>query len=121
MRLASALCAALLALSFAQPATAAEERILTIFGKDRCPENTICVRAPEEERYRIPKALRAPAKTPDAVSWGVRSQATLSEGKSGADSCSAVGAGGWTGCWGEQMRKARAEAKAAAKAAPDVP
>jgi hypothetical protein len=121
MRLVPVLAAAVAALSFASPGVAAEERILTIFGKDSCPANTICVRAPEEERYRIPKALRDPAKTPDAVSWSARSAATLSEGKTGTGSCSTVGSGGWTGCWAEQMRKARAEAKAAKAAAPEVP
>jgi hypothetical protein len=99
-----------------QPASAAEERILTVFGSDRCPENTICVRAPESERFRIPKALRAPTKTPDSVSWSARSRATLNEGKSGTGSCSAVGSGGWTGCWAEEMRKIRAQAAAEQKA-----
>jgi hypothetical protein len=115
------LIAALAIASLPLPASAAEERILTIFGKDKCPENTICVRAPEGERYRIPKALRDPAKTPDAVSWTQRSQATLNEGKqNGAGNCSAVGASNWTGCWAEEMRKMRAQAKADA-AAEEVP
>jgi hypothetical protein len=104
MRLAFALPLLVAALVPALPASAA-----------------ICVRAPEGDRYRIPKALREPSKSPESVSWAQRSQATLSEGKSGAESCSAVGAGGWTGCWAEQMRKARAEAKALKDAAPDVP
>ena len=114
--------AALAALAAASaPSYAAEERILTIFGKDKCPENTICVRASEAERYRIPKDLRERPQTPDSVSWAARSQSTLSEGKTGIGSCSAVGSGGWTGCWAEQMRKARAEAKAAKASGADVP
>jgi hypothetical protein len=121
MRLAFALPLLVAALVPALPASAAEERILTIFGGDKCPDNTICVRAPEGDRYRIPKALREPSKSPDSVSWAQRSQGTLSEGRSGAESCSAVGSAGWTGCWAEQMRKARAEAKALKDAAPDVP
>ncbi len=121
MRLAPLIAASFAATLFISPAHAAEERILTIFGSDKCPENTICVRASESERFRIPKALRDPAKTPDAVSWSARSAATLSEGKSGTGSCTAVGGGGWTGCWAEQMRKARAEAKAAKAATPEIP
>ncbi len=116
MKRVAALIALAAMTALSQPATAAEERILTIFGTDRCPDNTICVRAPESERFRIPKALRAPTKTPDSVSWSARSRATLNEGKSGTGSCSASGAGGWTGCWAEEMRKIRAQAKAQAQA-----
>jgi hypothetical protein len=90
----------------------AQERILTVFGDDRCPDNTICVRAPERERYRIPKELRPASVSPKNQSWAVRSQATLSEGASGTGSCSGTGSGGWTGCWSEEMRKAREEARA---------
>lgn len=108
----------LLALSLAAGALAApaaapaQQKMLTIFGDDKCPSDTICVVAPESERYRIPAPLREPTKSPESTSWAVRSQATLTEGKTGTDSCSTVGAGGWTGCYMEQMRKAREEAKA---------
>jgi hypothetical protein len=114
MRIQIFLCSLALVLPIA-PASA-QERIMTIFGEDKCPADTICVRAPENDRYRIPKELRQPLKSPDSQSWAVRSQATLNEGKSGAESCSASGPNGWTGCWSEQMRKARAEAKEAAAA-----
>jgi hypothetical protein len=113
MRLALIATAALLALPTA-PAMAQNERVLTIFGEDKCPVDTICVRAPERDRYRIPKEFREPSQKSENQSWATRSQATMSEGKSGTGSCSASGAGGWTGCWAEQMRKARAEREAAA-------
>lgn len=96
----------------APAALPAQERMLTIFGDDKCPTDTICVVAPESERYRIPAPLRDPVKSSENTSWAVRSQATLTEGKTGTDSCSAVGGGGWTGCFMEQMRQAREEAKA---------
>jgi hypothetical protein len=32
-------------------------RLITVFGNDPCPRDEICVRAPENERYRIPKEL----------------------------------------------------------------
>jgi hypothetical protein len=99
------------------------ERILTIFGSDKCPTDTICVRAPENERYRIPKQFRnsGPIK-PENQAWGARAEATLSAGaRTGIGSCSATGSGGWTGCWAQQMRAARAEAAAAAKEGnPDI-
>ena len=100
----------LTSLSLATP-VAAQERVLTIFGSDKCPSNTICVRAPEEERYRIPKGLRQSKPSPDSQSWAVRSQATLAEGYSGPG-CSAAG-GIIDTCFAKQLRAAREEAKAA--------
>ena len=106
------IAASLALLPLAMPTAApAQQRMLTIFGDDKCPSDTICVVAPENQRYRIPGPLRDRQKSPDSQSWAVRSQATLAEGKTGTDSCSTVGAGGWTGCYMEQMRKAREEAK----------
>ncbi len=88
-----------------------QERVLTIFGDDKCPENDICVRAPERDRYRIPKELRGDSTLPENQSWAARSAATLDTGKSGAGSCTNTGAGGWTGCYMKQMREAREEKK----------
>lgn len=99
------------------------ERVLTIFGDDKCPANTICVRAKESERYRIPKQFRnSGVIAPENQAWGARAEATLSAGgTTGIGSCSASGPGGWTGCWAKQMRAARAEAAAAAKEGnPDI-
>jgi hypothetical protein len=116
------LAAALALLPIALPTpVAAQERVLTVFGNDKCPDNTICVRAPEQDRYRIPKELRGASTNPRNQSWAVRSQAAMSEGASGAGSCSSVGPGGWTGCWAEQMRRAKAERKAQAKESGSTP
>jgi hypothetical protein len=112
-----------IAMSTPVMAQIANERILTIFGDDKCPTDTICVRAPENERYRIPKNLRdSGVIAPQNQAWGARAEATLSAGaKTGIGSCSANGPAGWTGCWAQQMRAARAEAAAAAKEnAPDI-
>jgi hypothetical protein len=97
------------------------DRVLTIFGEDKCPEDTICVRAPERDRYRIPKELRGPSILPENQSWAARSASVLDTGKSGTGSCTAIGSGGWTGCYMEEMRKARAEAKANKAAQRDIP
>ena len=91
----------------------AQERLLTIFGEDKCPSDTICVVAPESERYRIPKPFRQGPVAPKNESWAVQSQSLVNEvGKTGTGSCSAVGAGGWTGCWTKYMQQQRAEAEA---------
>lgn len=111
MRLALALSFALVPLSASAPAFA-QQGTLIIYGDDKCPAGNICVVAPEKDRYRIPKPLREPTKSPDSTSWAVRSQATLTEGKTGTDSCSTVGAGGWTGCFMKQMKDYSAEEKA---------
>lgn len=120
MRIIALIAVTLAPFSVASPAQA-QDRLLTIFGQDKCPADAICVVAPESERYRIPKFLREPTKSPQSTSWAVRQQATLNEGKSGTGSCSTAGAGGWTGCWTEYMNQARAEAKAQKAAARDVP
>ena len=101
----------------------ANDRVLTVFGDDKCPENTICVRAPEAERYRIPKNLReAPSIAPNRQAWAARVPSVLDAGaKSGIGSCTASGPGGWTGCYAQQMRQARAEREQAAQEnAPDI-
>ncbi len=103
------------------------ERVLVIFGNDQCPTNAsgdeivVCARRPETERYRIPKEVRPRSQAPQNQSWAVRSQSAMSAGRTGTDSCSAVGGGGWTGCWAEQMRAAKAEAKQKVAEERDVP
>jgi hypothetical protein len=112
--------AALSTPAFAQ--TGANDRVLTIFGNDACPKDTICVRASEAERYRIPTQFRNSGPiAPNNQAWGARAQSTIDAGaRTGTGSCSAVGGGGWTGCYIQQMQAARAERKADAEAAPDV-
>lgn len=110
MRLILALALSLVPLFASAPASAQDGRLI-IFGDDPCPAGNICVVAPEKERYRIPKPFREQKPSPDRESWAIRSQATLAEGKTGTNSCSTVGAGGWTGCFMKQMQEAYAEKK----------
>ena len=100
----------------AAPARAQQtDRVLILYGDDKCPTNAsgeqivVCSRRPESERYRIPKELRSPILiTPENQSWAAKANDTLNAGAaSGTGSCSAVGAGGWTGCWAQQMRNAK--------------
>lgn len=89
---------------------------LIVYGNDPCPVSegntiTVCARKDEEERFRIPKALR---DDPNAVvnqAWSQRVKAYETVGAFGTNSCSAVGAGGATGCLGKLIDKAYAEKK----------
>ncbi len=61
LTLAAALIAAASPLGLSGTAVQAQSYTVptvTVFGTDACPRDTICVRAPENERYRIPKDLR---------------------------------------------------------------
>ncbi len=87
---------------------------LIVYGDDPCPESTadqitVCARKGENERFRIPEALRDDPRAPGRESWTNRAEALEYVGKSGTDSCSPVGAGGFTGCFAQLMRQARAE------------
>jgi hypothetical protein len=117
-RIPIASAAALLAiLGLATPAFAqdAGEKInqLIIYGKDPCPvstdgEITVCARKEEEERYRIPEALRD-VESPANDAWNNRVLAYETVGRGGVLSCSPVGGGGWTGCSSQLIDAAYAE------------
>jgi hypothetical protein len=117
---AAALAAA--AALYAAPATGQAQqpgqRInrLVVYGSDRCPrasgnDITICARRGENERYRIPEALRDEATSPDPenTSWAARAESLEYVGRTGTQSCSTVGPGGFTGCWAELLRAARGD------------
>jgi hypothetical protein len=89
---------------------------VVIYGNDPCPrasngeEIVVCARRPETERYRIPKELRdQPSDDPASMSWAERAQSLEYVGRTGTQSCSTVGPGGFTGCWEQLMRTARGE------------
>lgn len=108
MKLASII---LPALAFATPAFAqdaskqpGDEKInqLIIYGKDKCPQSTadeitVCARLDERDRYRIPKNLRGTIQRPTEA-WSQRVKAYEYVAATGVGSCSASGAGGFTGC-----------------------
>ena len=123
--LAAALLMTAGAVAFTAPAHAQSGRdgadnmnLVIVYGDDTCPmakgdEITVCARKPESERYRIPEGLRD-HPSPQNEAWTSRVTAYERVGSTGTQSCSAVGAGGWTGCLHNFVGNAYAEKKAAA-------
>ena len=91
--------------------------VLDVFGDDPCPQSTeeeivVCRRMDENERYRIPEALRG-SRSPANVSWTSRVQSFEAVGDFGPLSCSAVGGGGDLGCTVEMIAAAYEEKRTA--------
>lgn len=89
---------------------------ITVYGEDRCPaprdeeEIVVCARRPEEERYRVPPALRERRDRPAETSWVARNEALEEDARTlRPDSCSVVGSGGQTGCAAAFIRQWAAE------------
>lgn len=103
----------------AAPAGPANEVVkqVIVYGKDPCPpsvgdEIVVCARLPDGDRYRIPKQLRTDPNNPQLESWTNRARSIEYVGRSGTNSCSPVGAGGFTGCFGQIAKAAKEERKA---------
>lgn len=125
------LAAAGMAIGFApvpaQAQRATQNGVLVVYGEDRCPTNAqgeeivVCARRPEAERFRIPSELRNLEVTPENRSWAVRQQDALTVGQTGTGSCSTVGAGGQTGCFGQAAAIAKAERRNRERAETNLP
>lgn len=88
---------------------------IVVYGNDPCPRSTdsevvVCARKPEAERYRIPEKLRPSGSRQSRESWAARAKSFEYVGRSGIQSCSAVGPGGHTGCLQNMIDRARADA-----------
>jgi len=99
----------------AQEAAEPKVNMVIVFGEDKCPESnadtiTVCARKDEGERFRIPESLREHA-SPENEAWNQKVRAYETLTKTGAQSCSPVGAGGWTGCSAKLINDAYAEKK----------
>ena len=100
---------------------AAEPRInqVIVYGDDPCTpsrdpdEITVCARLPEADRYRIPPNLRDNPNDPRNRSWTGRATELAYVGRTGTDSCSTTGPGGFTGCLNQIIDHAQAERRAA--------
>ncbi len=88
---------------------------LTVYGDEPCPagasnEIVVCARAPESERYRIPRALRTVKSAPPARAWASRVHVLEDAARaSRPNSCSPVGTGGQTGCFAHALERWFAE------------
>ena len=87
---------------------------IIVYGNDPCPRSTddeivVCARKPEAERYRIPERLRTTGSRQSREAWAARARSFEIVGRTGINSCSAVGPGGQTGCLQQMIDQARAE------------
>ena len=87
---------------------------LIIYGDDPCPASSndeiiVCARLPESDRFRIPPNLREDPNDPARQSWANRAVELSYLGRSGTDSCTPSGPGGFTGCFNQMVQQARAE------------
>ena len=94
-----------------------------VYGDDPCPRSTesevvVCARKPEAERYRIPERYRDSGPRQTRESWAARAKSFEYVGRTGTQSCSAVGPGGFTGCLQNMIDQAKAEARASNDAPP---
>jgi hypothetical protein len=89
-----------------------EVRVI-VYGDDPCPvasspdEIVVCGRQAEDERYRIPRALRdRRERRAGGTAWGARAE-DLEDAQrdSRPNSCSVVGTGGQTGCAAALVRQ----------------
>lgn len=92
---------------------------LIVYGDDPCPQSTdpnevtVCARLPDDDRYRVPRNLRNNPNDPASRAWAGRATELSYVGRTGTESCSTVGGGGFTGCFNQILSQARAERQAA--------
>ena len=112
--------------SLAAPAEAQRrQRVVEVFGDDpapqaQCDEIIVVARRPESDRYRIPTQFRE-ATAADAVTQEARVDEMVALGRTGIDSCSSVGPGGFTGCLMRDAQNNRAARKAETRARENEP
>jgi hypothetical protein len=87
-----------------------------VYGNDPCPRSTddaivVCARKPESERYRIPQRYREDGPRQTRQSWTEKAKSFEYVGRTGTQSCSAVGPGGYTGCLQNMIDRAKAESR----------
>lgn len=102
----------------AQDAPGDKVNIVDVYGEDPCPQSSddvivVCRRMDEEERYRIPEALRQ-SDSPQNQSWSNRVQSFEAVGNFGPLSCSPVGLGGELGCTAQMIAAAYEEKRTGA-------
>lgn len=98
--------------SLSSPAAAQQGGRLevVVYGNDPCPRSVesnivVCVHKDEKDRYRLPRDQQLQGTRQQRESWAQRSQALTTAGATGAQSCSPVGPGGFTGCLTQEIRQ----------------
>jgi len=96
------------------PASAQAQSEVVVYGNDPCPRSTestvvVCRHAPENQRYRLPQAMRESGTRQQRQSWANKSYQIMNAGNTGIGSCSAVGPGGSTGCLIQEIRRSKQE------------
>lgn len=104
--------------ALAVPATAQDTgsekvRMVIVYGDDAVPppqgdEIVVVAHLPENDRYRIPEALRF-SDDPANMAWARRVERLDMIGSFGTNSCSPAGAGGFTGCTQQLINAAYAD------------
>ncbi len=99
---------------------------IIVYGNDPCPRSTesevvVCARKPESERYRIPERYRNSGPLQTRQSWAEKAKSFEYVGRTGIQSCSAVGPGGYTGCLQNMIDRAKAAAREESKQAVPPP
>ena len=87
-----------------------------VYGNDPCPRSSdsevvVCARKPETERYRIPQRYRESGPRQTRESWANKAKSFEYVGRTGIQSCSAVGPAGYTGCLQNMIDRAKAESR----------
>jgi len=120
---AASVIAAGLAVSMASAAAQSDSKAsgddvgyIIVYGSDPCPRSTdsevvVCARKPESERYRIPERYRESGPRQTRESWAQKAKSFEYVGRTGTQSCSAVGPGGYTGCLQNMIDRAKAESR----------
>ena len=114
--------AAALGAGMALPQSAAQAQAqkgiaeVVVFGTDPCPRSSddqivVCRRMDEKMRYRMPEAYRPHGTYQENQSWAQRSKSLETVGRTGPNTCSPVGPGGYTGCLIQQIQTAKGERK----------
>jgi len=101
----------------AQDAAGDKVNVLDVYGDDPCPQSTadeivVCRRMDEDERYRIPEALRQ-SDDPANESWANRVRSFEAVGDFGPLSCTPIGAGSELGCTAQMIAAAYEEKRSA--------
>lgn len=99
--------------TLAQSAAGDRVKMVVVYGDDPAPvaegdEIVVVARMPENDRFRIPEALRF-SDDPANMAWAQRVERLEMIGTFGQLSCSTAGAGGFTGCTEQLIRQAYGE------------